>query len=716
MTIADELSLLANTKSEIKSAIIQKGVEVLDTDPFSVYPDKILQIPSGGYAELTVSGENSITLQNAKADGLEYLKLFGGTEQRNLPSGYTQVNYVTNTASTVVNTGIMLDFNNNYEFEIECRAVLGSWYLFQSRGISGGPSTGITGSSTGNTIVLNIGGTSVCTSAITRTEGNILYIKATFNNGTATLYVKNKTSGVENTQTNSYTITSNPTSPMCLFGNLANQFILTGSNIYMARIKENGIVIMDYVPCKQNTTAGFYDKVSDTFKTTTDLSAGADVTVPTPDAPIDIWCNNGVVKARHASGLPFGYTLLNGITGDGNAHINLNCTLDQDDEIEIELTMPSVGILSRNIFGYRDAASSNNISALIAATSANICLIDFNNSNYATYRLLTSNALSVSTRYRIVINKTGRYIYQGSILVASDTTACPDTILTGNALLFNTGGSPSAINKFNGIIHRCTIKGKRNVVPCKNANSEVGMYDLVSGQFFANAGTGAFVAGSTVSDPVEIYVDGTQEVVTDSLGDTASAERLLAIDTYKDTQEVLNGNVTRQIGIVILDGTETWIDDRPNPRFYTVLIPPSIEETVTRSIPAYCSHFKMLSNGEPFASITIGQGYLLRSGQTDTRLYFHLSLPTLADFKQWLADQYAQGTPVIVVYPLATATTETVTPQPMNIQTGTNVIEITQASLDNLELEAKYLAGAVVSSSLTQSRNLDNSVEVTVGE
>ena len=62
----------------------------------------------------------------------------------------------------------------------------------------------------------------------------------------------------------------------------------------------------------------------------------------------------------------------------------------------------------------------------------------------------------------------------------------------------------------------------------------------------------------------------------------------------------------------------------------------------------------------------------------------------IAKFKSFLADQYANGTPVIVVYPLATPTTETVTAQPMNIQKGTNIIEVTEASLDDLEIEVKY--------------------------
>lgn len=50
-TIAEQLTSLANTKTAIKEAIVAKGIQVADTDPFSAYPDKIGQIESGGGGE-----------------------------------------------------------------------------------------------------------------------------------------------------------------------------------------------------------------------------------------------------------------------------------------------------------------------------------------------------------------------------------------------------------------------------------------------------------------------------------------------------------------------------------------------------------------------------------------------------------------------------------------------------------------------------------------
>ena len=51
-TIQENLDRIKNAKSAIKDAIIQKGIEVTDTEKIETYADKILQIKSGGGAEI----------------------------------------------------------------------------------------------------------------------------------------------------------------------------------------------------------------------------------------------------------------------------------------------------------------------------------------------------------------------------------------------------------------------------------------------------------------------------------------------------------------------------------------------------------------------------------------------------------------------------------------------------------------------------------------
>ena len=52
-TIKENLDRIKNAKSAIKNAIIQKGIDVTDTEKIETYADKILQIKSGGGAEIS---------------------------------------------------------------------------------------------------------------------------------------------------------------------------------------------------------------------------------------------------------------------------------------------------------------------------------------------------------------------------------------------------------------------------------------------------------------------------------------------------------------------------------------------------------------------------------------------------------------------------------------------------------------------------------------
>lgn len=46
-TLADKLNYLKETKKQIKTALQEKGIEVLDTEPFRSYPNKISGLSSG---------------------------------------------------------------------------------------------------------------------------------------------------------------------------------------------------------------------------------------------------------------------------------------------------------------------------------------------------------------------------------------------------------------------------------------------------------------------------------------------------------------------------------------------------------------------------------------------------------------------------------------------------------------------------------------------
>lgn len=167
---------------------------------------------------------------------------------------------------------------------------------------------------------------------------------------------------------------------------------------------------------------------------------------------------------------------------------------------------------------------------------------------------------------------------------------------------------------------------------------------------------------------------------------TATATNLFGVGDYKDVQEVKTGAITRNVGIKILDGTENWESTSTSGLW---LCRRNIEATVLPNT-CICTHFLGVSTTTsgldmPDLSIRYGvAGY-------NNRLYIrNNSLTDVDELKTFLASQYATGTPVIVVYPLATPTTESVTGQHLTIRAGTNLIQIAQASIDNLPLEVSY--------------------------
>ena len=152
---------------------------------------------------------------------------------------------------------------------------------------------------------------------------------------------------------------------------------------------------------------------------------------------------------------------------------------------------------------------------------------------------------------------------------------------------------------------------------------------------------------------------------------------------YRDEYNATTGVITRNVGVKVLDiGGVSGI--------------------------GFCTHFKHQFLNQP--------GYFYFKSSTPHNLYIVLGQSyDLTNFKAYLASQYNAGTPVIVVYPTSSPTAETVPGQPLTTQAGTNIVSITQASIDNLELEVSYKAGVTVTITEVQNSQLSNQVTVTIG-
>jgi hypothetical protein len=194
----------------------------------------------------------------------------------------------------------------------------------------------------------------------------------------------------------------------------------------------------------------------------------------------------------------------------------------------------------------------------------------------------------------------------------------------------------------------------------------------------------------TPYSPTKVYAAGPIETIAikddqDATVSTATCEDLLSVGTSTDEQEIIPGVVTRKVGVKVLDGTENIGKSGQYAGSFFVRNVVSDWGT-SNNAQVYCSHFSCITAESSYA-----QNKCMILNNAFNMWWASDNTPTVAQFTQWLADQYAAGTPVIVIYPLATQTTDTVTPQPMQTAAGDNTAEITQAGMAGLELEVEYV-------------------------
>lgn len=647
----------------------------------------VLAKQSGAITVIVGPAPAPLSLPDAVAGSLRYVKAYGGTIQ-GVPDGYTMLDSVSNRTSTTcdVNTGIYVNVDD-VEIEIQASARPGSWYIFQSQKTQSAVIWGISGANSGSKISFNWGGL-VLQSNISRTSGNTYYVKATAKNGNATLYVKDITNNVEDTVTDTYDYGSGPTSWFGIFGTERNPSLAVGNAVYFAKMSVGGKQVLDAIPAQRQSDSvnGFYNKINGQFlipEEPTALNAGTPV-VPTPTAPIDITCNNGVLKLRHQSGLPLGYTLLNRVRPLSPVEIPYKPNYNT----EIECTFYKHASASQWLYkADSDSAGTTNFTAY----AGGYWRFDATGVNIGTISIATHTSIH---------NKDG-VILDG---VKYNYNAVPESFTSVTNLAVGSGagsGGGTSIGQLkireNGVLLMHYRACQRD------SDNAYGLYDIINDTFLTFEVNSA--SSSVVADPVGVYPVGKIETIEDTIGNTATAEMLLKVGDYQDVQSIIDGTVNRQLGVFILDGTERWAysagysDTETNACFY---IPtgsstiPILPQTGT-SVECLCSHFRWVSrndiynNKTPIVGAITGATGEQRIGVSITlRVPLSIANTSATDFKQWLADQYAAGTPVIVVYPLVEPTTESVTGQTLQVAQGDNTLSIIQASMPGLELEAEY--------------------------
>lgn len=166
----------------------------------------------------------------------------------------------------------------------------------------------------------------------------------------------------------------------------------------------------------------------------------------------------------------------------------------------------------------------------------------------------------------------------------------------------------------------------------------------------------------------------TQEDFEPYKGQTISAD--LPETVYGGTLDWTTGVLMVTHHAMVFDGTET-ITRHPNAANFknTTSFYVSIPEAKLGQNTSVSSHFKQTGIGTGAWDLNAVSG-LLTDYTEYRRKYFTWGGvgQTVAEFKAWLAEQYAAGTPVTLVYELETPYTIQLTPQQLSTIDGTNYV------------------------------------------
>ena len=176
--------------------------------------------------------------------------------------------------------------------------------------------------------------------------------------------------------------------------------------------------------------------------------------------------------------------------GDG-AYIDTGIRGEKGLPLSVEFSRAKESIDLFRIFGSRSSASSNGFSAgTYSGYSNNYIVI-----NYGTKSFFFDGHITASTGlvYRIETDETSIRCYtDGKLRSTHDISSEPYFQTPTNISLFTRNCEPSAsvVRIFNAYVGGIRLIGVRNVT-----TNEVAMCDILTGDIYHNAGTGAFVSG-----------------------------------------------------------------------------------------------------------------------------------------------------------------------------------------------------------------------------
>ena len=404
----------------------------------------------------------------------------GNFKKRDLPSGYTQLEYIESTGSQYIDTGIHPNQNTSVELDMQLLTEsTGTVRFFGSRtdsqiyilNTNGGTWQWFYGSSSADATTTSI---EMTDRVLVSIDGNTI-----------------SWNDVEKTAT---ARTFSIAYPIYLCGVNHSGSLQSSApmKIWACRLWDSGTLVRDYVPAKNSSgEVGMFDMVTMTFYTDasgTGFIAGSE-------------CSGIARKVKQGfigvGGISSEYTRLEYIESTGSQYITTGLYPTQSTRVVLDVEV--TGSESVALFGARTSTDSQTYTAFAINTDQ----VRF---DYGT----TKNPLDVEDiNARAIVDMNGSTGSFGGVSLtysaATFTCAYPLSLMA-----VNTAGTNSLFMV--GRIYSCQIyidgtTLTMNLVPCRrNSDNAIGMLDIVTKTFYTDAAGTGFIAGLETSQDSNVGV------------------------------------------------------------------------------------------------------------------------------------------------------------------------------------------------------------------
>lgn len=199
--------------------------------------------------------------------------------------------------------------------------------------------------------------------------------------------------------------------------------------------------------------------------------------------------------SRPYVGLPDGYTQLQYIESHGTEYIDTGFKPNQNTRVVADVGKPTSGYdttnVSQCIFGARTAPNDNAYNFFMRSDGTGNPSLD----DYGATRQNTGTQFTYD-RATIDKNKNVTSINSTTYTHTEQTFACLYTLYIFACNSSDMAGFMCTVRFYSMRIYSSSEDGNDllicNFIPVKNPDGEYGLYDLVDGKFYSNAGTGAF--------------------------------------------------------------------------------------------------------------------------------------------------------------------------------------------------------------------------------